>query len=91
MPLGLLPQATYEAGRIEMPPGALLCAFSDGIPEAMVGEEFYGEERFLRSLRTYRSQGIERIVDGTLDDLTRFLGEVHPADDVTLLLLRRQA
>ncbi|MCK4414193.1 MAG: SpoIIE family protein phosphatase [Candidatus Eisenbacteria sp.] len=89
MPLGLLPQATYEAGRIEMPPGALLCVFSDGIPEAMVGEEFYGEERFLKSLDDLRRQGIEQIVDGTLEDLTRFLGEVPPADDITLLLLRR--
>jgi sigma-B regulation protein RsbU (phosphoserine phosphatase) len=90
MPLGLLPQATYEAGRIEMPPGALLCVFSDGIPEAMVGEEFYGEERFLDTLRACRTKGIEELLDGALDDLTRFLGEEPPGDDVTLLLLRRQ-
>jgi serine phosphatase RsbU (regulator of sigma subunit) len=90
MPLGLLPGATYETASVDLPPGCLLCVFSDGIPEAAVGEEFYGEERFFDSARKRSRQPFDEIADGIFADLRAFLGEHALGDDVTLLMLRRE-
>ena len=91
IPLGMMAGARYEIGHAEMPPGALLCAFSDGIPEAQRDEEFYGDERFRASVRCRHDCPLEEIVSGALDDLASFMGEQRFGDDVTLLLLRRSA
>jgi sigma-B regulation protein RsbU (phosphoserine phosphatase) len=91
MPLGLIAGATYAAASVELPPASLLGIFSDGITEAEVADEFYGEERFLESLRRRFDRPLLEILEGALDDLQAFLGEAHPGDDVTLLLLRRAA
>ena len=65
--------------------------FSDGIPEASVDDEFYGEDRFVESAKARYGGTLEEIADGTFDDLQEFLGENLLDDDVTLLLLRRRA
>lgn len=90
MPMGLLPGATYETRFVDLPAGSLLCVFSDGIPEAMVGEEFYGEDRFLQSAKERYHQPLDEIADGALQDVQDFLGDHRLEDDVTLVLLRRQ-
>ena len=51
LPLGLIPGATYTTGSIMLPPGGVLCIYSDGISEAALGDELYGEERLLASVR----------------------------------------
>lgn len=90
VPLGLLDGSTWEVESVEIPPGALLCVFSDGIPEARIGSEFYGDERLLESVVERRSQPLESVGEGILFDLCHFLGECRPGDDITLLLARRE-
>lgn len=90
IPIGMLRGARYDAETVELPPGALLCAFSDGVPEAALEEEQYGDERLVQSLATRRGEPLEAIADGVLGDLSRFLGGRPAGDDVTLLLLRRE-
>jgi serine phosphatase RsbU (regulator of sigma subunit) len=89
MPLGLMPGATYTIASVTMPPQSLLCVFSDGIPEAMVEDEFYGEDRFLESARQRCHQPLEEVIDGAFADLRKFVGDAPLEDDATLLLLRR--
>ncbi len=90
MPVGLLPGATFEAASIEFFPGSLLCVFSDAFPEAQVGEEFYGDDRFHESLRNHGGGALHDLVDGVMEDLHAFLAETPVGDDATLLLLRRR-
>lgn len=91
LPLGMLAGASYEVAEIEVPAGALLCLYSDGISEAEAGEEQFGEERLWASLRGRRDAGLPALADGLLADVARFLGETAPSDDMTLLLLRRSS
>lgn len=92
MPLGMMPGAKFELGRAEIPADALLCIFSDGIPEAeRADDEDYGDERLIASARRRCGQSLEQIADGMLSDLREFVGERSLQDDVTLLLLRRRA
>jgi serine phosphatase RsbU (regulator of sigma subunit) len=90
IPIGMLRGARYDAEIVDLPPGALLCAFSDGVPEAALDDEPYGDERLVRSLAQRRGEPLEAIADGVLDDLSQFLGGRPAGDDVTLLLLRRE-
>jgi sigma-B regulation protein RsbU (phosphoserine phosphatase) len=90
-PLGLIEGARYETGEVTMPAGGLLCVYSDGVTEAMAGEEFYDEERLIESLARRRQSPLDDVATGVLDDVQAFLGEGSPGDDVTLLLLRRAA
>ncbi len=89
LPLGLIPGAVYRSADVELPPGALLCIHTDGIPEATLGEEFYDEERLITALCQARAQPIEAVAEAIVSDLRAFLGEVPLNDDVTFLLLRR--
>ena len=89
MPLGLMPGAEYKVKTITLPDDFLFCAFSDGIPEAMVEDEFYGEDRFLESARHRCHQPLDEIIDGAFDDLQKFVCNASLEDDATLLLLRR--
>lgn len=89
-PLGLIDGSTYETGSVTMPPGALLCVYSDGVTEAQVGDEFFDEERLIESLARHRDRPLGDVADGVLDDVQAFLGQDSPGDDVTLLLVRRR-
>jgi serine phosphatase RsbU (regulator of sigma subunit) len=88
--MGMLPGARYAAESVELAPGALLCAFSDGIPEASADDEMYGEARLAESLTRRRGQTLAEAADGVLADLRAFLGSRPADDDVTLLLARRE-
>ena len=90
LPMGMLPGARYETGAVDLPPGALLCVFSDGVPEAEIGDQPYGDDRLVQSLIARRGLPLEEIADGALADLREYLGGGAAGDDVTLLLLRRE-
>lgn len=89
-PLGLIEGATYEPGALEMPPGSVLCVYSDGIVEAARGSEFFEEERLIESLERRRGAPLDEVAGGVLDDVGAFLEGGAAGGDVTLLLLRRR-
>jgi serine phosphatase RsbU (regulator of sigma subunit) len=88
-PVGLLDGAQFGVESVDLPPGSLLCVYSDGITEAMVGDEFYGDERLLASLRARADRPLEEVASGVFGDLAAFLAGAPAGDDITLLLLRR--
>ncbi len=90
-PVGLLEDARFGVGTADLSPGSLLLLYSDGIPEAMAGEEFYGDERLLESVKRRAGRPLEEIASGILEDLAAFLAGSPAGDDITLLLLRRSA
>ena len=89
MPLGLMPGATYTQASVTLPENCMLCLFSDGIPEALVDEEFYGEDRLMDSARERCRMDLEEVIDGVFEDLRTFVNDAPLDDDATLLLLRR--
>jgi sigma-B regulation protein RsbU (phosphoserine phosphatase) len=86
LPLGLI-DCTYDDVRFEMPPGAKLLLYSDGITEATDdnGEEF-GVER-LQEKATQEGFTARDIVN----ELCMFSNECPLADDATLVMVTRSS
>ncbi len=90
MPLGLFPAREYEIQTIEMPPGSVLVAYSDGVTEANDPQEAeYGMDRFETTIRSVRSQSAHQINKAVFDDVELFADGTPPFDDLTLLVLKR--
>jgi len=93
MILGPNPQAVYGCGLERLEPGDLLALYSDGITEAVGGEsgEEYGRDRLLGVLRKSRRLDPIAIVDRVFSDVDEFACESPPADDQTLVIVKRRA
>lgn len=69
--------------------GDAVVFYSDGITEAMNSElELFGEQRLMNAVdRTDCLDAIETR-DSILNEVMAFLGDIHPQDDMTLVVLR---
>src|SRR5579859_2314728 len=86
--VGLFDNMSYEEGSVEMHPGEVFIAYSDGVtePENDFGE--FGEQRLIDLVRNNRDlplPQISQIVTIAVDD---WIGEKEQPDDVTLVLAR---
>lgn len=86
--VGLFDNMSYDEGSIDMQPGDILVAYSDGVtePENDFGE--FGEQRLIELVRRNRQQPltqISQIVTHAVDD---WIGDNEQPDDVTLVLAR---
>ncbi len=88
--LGILENARFEEDRVVMSPGDVLVCYTDGVTEAANAQnEQFGEERLYQLMDGLPSGcGPREITDRLLGELSSFLGDVEPQDDVTLLVLR---
>jgi phosphoserine phosphatase RsbU/P len=92
VPFGILPDFTYRTLTTEIPPGQMLAVFSDGIPEAQRGSEFFTEERLHEALaEASAAPDLADVRCGVFARLDAFLGDSPHSDDITLLLIRRAA
>lgn len=90
IPIGLLPVGAWTASELVLGPGDMLCVYSDGITEAAtVDEEEYGPRRLTDLLRRMRSEPLAAIKAALIDEVAQFVGDQPPADDQTVLLVRR--
>jgi serine phosphatase RsbU (regulator of sigma subunit) len=91
LPLGaLLNGARYRLIEVDIAPGELVLAYSDGATEARSpGGEMFGGDRLLRCLAEGPAEP-EGVVEHVLAAVQRFAGASDPYDDVTLVALRRQ-
>jgi sigma-B regulation protein RsbU (phosphoserine phosphatase) len=86
--VGLFDGMTYEEGSVEIHPGEIFLAYSDGVtePENDFGE--FGEHRLIDLVRQNREltlPEISQIVTQAVDD---WIGDNEQPDDVTLVLAR---
>lgn len=87
--VGLFPDRDYEEETVELYPGDIFIAFSDGItePENEFGE--FGEERLIETVASYRHLPLERICEHTVSAIQDWIGSTEQPDDITLVLARR--
>ncbi len=87
--IGLLPNQSYDEGKLTLEPGDLLAAYSDGVtePENAFGE--FGENRLLMLLEAQRGAALSRISSEAMQSLRSWIGPVEQPDDITLLLARQ--
>lgn len=87
--VGLFPDCDYQEETVELYPGDIFVAFSDGItePENEFGE--FGEDRLIETIAAYRHQPLERITEHTISAVQDWIGSTEQPDDITLVLARR--
>ena len=85
--VGLFPITTYEQGEVQVEPGDLLMAFTDGItePENTYGEEF-GEARVLEVARRAILASPEMLVEEIYRTINEWTGSPELQDDMTVVL-----
>ena len=91
MPLGLLPDMSYEAKSATLSPGASLLMHSDGLAEAHApGGEMFGFPRLMDLVSEGR--GGEALIDQLLTSLDAFVGAGwEQEDDITLVTVQRSS
>jgi sigma-B regulation protein RsbU (phosphoserine phosphatase) len=90
MVVGMFPESPYEQSVIQLQPGDLVAAFTDGITECEnAGGEQFGEGRLTELLLRYRDRPLAEIVRTITDTVNNWAANIDDQDDTTLLLARR--
>jgi sigma-B regulation protein RsbU (phosphoserine phosphatase) len=88
--LGAFDFASFEATPIEMRPGDVLLAYSDGLTEAeSAREEMFGEERVKEIVRREASAGAVMVHDALIASIAEFTRGHDQSDDITLVIAER--
>jgi sigma-B regulation protein RsbU (phosphoserine phosphatase) len=92
LPLGIKADADYREGRTHLLPGDVLVIYSDGVTEAASpnGEEF-GPTRLYEVVSRNVDASAAGIRDRIESALTKFSQGTQAADDITLVIVKRQA
>lgn len=90
--VGWDPDVAFGQAELRLAPDDLILAYTDGVTEALApdGSE-YGEERLLEVASAARGGGAQAVLDAVCADLERFTAGADPYDDVTLVVVRREA
>lgn len=90
IPLGVSEQTVYSSHTIQMEKDDCLILYTDGITEALdSNRELYNKERFIQSLKTWKTGPLASLIDHILNDLDHYTLEVPHSDDIALLCLKQ--
>jgi stage II sporulation SpoE-like protein len=90
MVLGPDPDAQYERGYVVLRPGDIVVAYSDGITEAAnERDEQFGLDRLRQVIAANTDLAAKGMVDLIFQSVEAFAGRVRPADDQTVVVIRR--
>ena len=86
--IGLFDDQGYEERTIDLRPGDIFLAFSDGVtePENEFGE--FGEERLIEMVRDHRRLPLARISEMVTSAVSDWIGANEQPDDITIVLAR---
>ena len=92
LPLGIMSNADFREGRTKLYPGDVLVIYSDGVSEATNpnGEEF-GPTRLYEVVARNLDASAGGIRDRIESALTKFCQGTPAADDITLVIVKRNA
>jgi len=87
--LGLLAEASYEAGQVGLGPGDVVAVVTDGVTEAGAdGEREFGDERVCDALRRPSRGGAAAVLETLVASVDEWVGAAGCQDDLTALILR---
>ncbi len=88
VPLGIFPNSTYEQGTVQLNPGDLIVAYTDGVIEALnpVGEE-WGLERLQEAATESDAQCADQIVHAIFTSMDEF-SRGRQTDDATVVVVQ---
>jgi sigma-B regulation protein RsbU (phosphoserine phosphatase) len=88
-PAGLMPFNPVETETLAFEAGDTFVLFSDGVSEARnTAEDFYGDERLLKTLSSDAGASVTGIVQHVVADVHAFAAGAQQSDDITVLAVR---
>jgi len=92
LPLGIMADADFREGRTRLYPGDVLVIYSDGVSEAVnPGGEEFGPTRLYETVARNLDSSAAGIRDRIEAALTKFCQGTPAADDITLVIVKRNA
>ena len=92
LPLGLFPDGEYQSESLRMSKGDSLVLYSDGLSECFNSAgAIYGVERLTQFLRTNAQRSPGELLAGMLQDADQYRSGAPAGDDLTIMVLRRDA
>ena len=87
--VGMFPEMDYEEATVELGPGDVLLAFTDGVPEAHNPEnEEFGEERLQQLLRQTAHLPADEISARISSEMKNWIGDAEQYDDLTFIVMK---
>jgi len=87
--LGLLPQVSYDETTVDLRPGDVLVAFTDGVTEALnPSEEEFGEERLKSLLRQLVHLPAHEMSARIAQELKNWIKDAAQYDDLTFIVMK---
>ncbi len=88
LPVGLLPDASYEERTVRLGPGDRLYFATDGLTDAenTAGQEF-GAEKLLESYDRNRHRALDESLGAVMARVEEWCAPARPADDVAMLAI----
>ncbi|HLG56504.1 MAG TPA: SpoIIE family protein phosphatase [Vicinamibacterales bacterium] len=87
--VGMFPEMVYEEATVELWPGDVLLAFTDGVPEAHNPEdEEFGEERLQQLLRQTAHLPANGISARLSDEMKDWIRDAEQYDDLTFIVMK---
>jgi len=89
MVVGVFENSAYTQATLQVRPGSLLVAFSDGLtePENVYGEEF-GMERLRAEILRHRNAPAPRLAEDLVLAVEQWAGMADESDDITVVVAR---
>ncbi|HEX4070965.1 MAG TPA: SpoIIE family protein phosphatase, partial [Planctomycetaceae bacterium] len=82
---------TRDGSTLVMGPGDLLILATDGLTELQnAQQEMFGRGRLEALIREYCMLAVQDLIMILQDAVAEFLGDCHPLDDVTLMVVERK-
>jgi serine phosphatase RsbU (regulator of sigma subunit) len=92
LPLGILAEADWETKTVEVAPGGLLVLYTDGVTEALDEHDtMFGTPRLLAAVQGQSGCPAEAVQDALLAAVGRFMGAAPQYDDITVMVVTRDA
>lgn len=89
LPVGLLPQAEYTVGWMELEPEDTLILFSDGVIEAQDPDRnLFEVEGLKNAIACCQAMPLDKLQQAILEAVQKFTRGASQTDDITLLLVR---
>lgn len=92
IPLGMFEGMAWERAQIQIQPGDLLLLYTDGVPEAQnLAYEEFGDDRFIALGQEKQGRPAAEIQDTVIAAIDEFAGDAPQFDDITLMVITREA
>jgi sigma-B regulation protein RsbU (phosphoserine phosphatase) len=90
--LGVVPEASFVSGSVELRVGDVLLAYSDGVLEARnYADQEFGFELLEEQVRRVRGGSADGVLFSVLGAVQDFAGACPQADDMSLVVVRHRA